>query len=207
MAARRNKTGKKKSAARKPAAKRPARQKQPSKSAAPKKSKQPAAKKTSKRVAEIQEIIDLMQQAGAVEIETDDGKGGRLRVRLKEDQPPTVVSATVAPQPVAPGTAPAQPASPPPLEIEAALAPEPPANEEPLVSPMVGTFYRAASPEAEPFASVGDTVDEETTICIIEAMKVMNEIKAEMNGTIVEILVESGEPVEFGQPLFRVAKD
>jgi acetyl-CoA carboxylase biotin carboxyl carrier protein len=72
---------------------------------------------------------------------------------------------------------------------------------------MVGTFYRAASPEAEPFASVGDTVDEETTICIIEAMKVMNEIKAEMNGTIVEILVENGEPVEFGQPLFRVAKD
>jgi acetyl-CoA carboxylase biotin carboxyl carrier protein len=199
MAARRNKTGKKKSAARKPAAKRPARQ------------KQPAAKKTSKRVAEIQEIIDLMQQAGAVEIETDDGKGGRLRVRLKEDQPPTVVSATVAPQPVAVPVAlvpaPAQPASPPPLEIEAALAPEPPANEEPLVSPMVGTFYRAASPEVEPFASVGDTVDEETTICIIEAMKVMNEIKAEMSGTIVEILVENGEPVEFGQPLFRVAKD
>ena len=152
-----------------------------------------------------------MQQAGAVEIETDDGKGGRLRVRLKEGQPPTVVSATVAPQPgavpAATGTAPAQPASPPPLEIEAVLAPESPANEEPFVSPMVGTFYRAALPEAEPFASVGDTVDEEMTICIIEAMKVMNEIKAEMNGTIVEILVENGEPVEFGQPLFRVAKD
>ena len=71
---------------------------------------------------------------------------------------------------------------------------------------MVGTFYRAASPEAEPFVSVGDSVDEDTTICVIEAMKVMNEIKAEMNGKILAILVENGEPVEFGQPLFRVER-
>jgi acetyl-CoA carboxylase biotin carboxyl carrier protein len=77
---------------------------------------------------------------------------------------------------------------------------------EEFVSPMVGSFYRAASPEAEPFCSVDDIVGEDTTICIIEAMKVMNEIKAEVNGRIVAILVENGEPVEFGQPLFRIQR-
>ena len=71
---------------------------------------------------------------------------------------------------------------------------------------MVGTFYRAASPEAEVFCQLGDSVNEDSTICIIEAMKVMNEIKAELNGRIVAILVENGEPVEFGQPLFRVQR-
>ena len=71
---------------------------------------------------------------------------------------------------------------------------------------MVGTFYRAPSPEAEPFCSVGDSISEDSTICIIEAMKVMNEIKAELNGRIVAILVENGEPVEFGQPLFRIER-
>jgi acetyl-CoA carboxylase biotin carboxyl carrier protein len=69
---------------------------------------------------------------------------------------------------------------------------------------MVGTFYRAASPEAEPFAAVGQRVGPDTTICIIEAMKVMNEIKAETAGVITAILVENGEPVEFGQPLFLI---
>ena len=71
-------------------------------------------------------------------------------------------------------------------------------------SPMVGTFYRSPSPEAEPFVGVGSAVEEETVICIIEAMKVMNEIKAECTGQVVEILVENGEPVEYGQPVFLV---
>jgi acetyl-CoA carboxylase biotin carboxyl carrier protein len=70
---------------------------------------------------------------------------------------------------------------------------------------MVGTFYRAASPDSDPFVSVGSEVGPETVLCIIEAMKVMNEIKAETSGRIVEILVENGEPVEFGQPLFLLA--
>ena len=69
---------------------------------------------------------------------------------------------------------------------------------------MVGTFYRATSPGAEPFTAVGNTVGEDSVVCIIEAMKVMNEITAELRGEIVEILVENGEPVEFGQPLFLV---
>ncbi len=73
-----------------------------------------------------------------------------------------------------------------------------------LPSPMVGTFYAAASPEAPPFASVGQQVTPDTVICIIEAMKVMNEIKAEVSGTIAEIVAENGKPVQYGQPLFRL---
>jgi len=73
-----------------------------------------------------------------------------------------------------------------------------------IVSPMVGTFYRASSPEAPPFVDVGHEVSEETVVCIIEAMKVMNEVKAETKGVIAEIVAESGKPVQFGQVLFRV---
>ena len=85
---------------------------------------------------------------------------------------------------------------------EAAAEAGPPPGTVPFESPMVGTFYRAASPDADPFVSAGTQVNDETVICIIEAMKVMNEIKAETRGEVVEVLVENGEPVEFGQPLF-----
>ncbi|MFQ5956566.1 MAG: acetyl-CoA carboxylase biotin carboxyl carrier protein, partial [Candidatus Brocadiales bacterium] len=77
-------------------------------------------------------------------------------------------------------------------------------NSLEISSPMVGTFYRAATPGAEPHVEVGDTVDPETVVCVIEAMKIINEIKAEVTGKVAEILVEDGAPVEFGQPLFRV---
>jgi len=73
-----------------------------------------------------------------------------------------------------------------------------------IVSPMVGTFYRASSPDSAPYVEVGQEINEESLVCIIEAMKVMNEIKAEIKGVIVEILVENGTPVQFGQPLIRV---
>jgi len=73
-----------------------------------------------------------------------------------------------------------------------------------IVSPMVGTFYRAGSPDASPFVDVGTKVNEDTVVCIIEAMKVMNEIKAETGGVITEVVAENGKPVQFGQPLFRV---
>jgi acetyl-CoA carboxylase biotin carboxyl carrier protein len=79
-----------------------------------------------------------------------------------------------------------------------------PAGTLEITSPMVGTFYRSSAPDADPFVDVGVRIEEEDVICIIEAMKVMNEIKAEFGGEIVEILVENGEPVEFGQPLFLV---
>lgn len=73
-----------------------------------------------------------------------------------------------------------------------------------IMSPMVGTFYAASSPDAKPFVSVGDRVEPDTVVCIVEAMKVFNEIRAELSGTIAEVLVETGQAVEFGQPLFRV---
>ena len=91
-----------------------------------------------------------------------------------------------------------------PADSEApAAAPAEPQGEV-FKSPMLGTYYAASSPDAEPFCKAGDLVNPDTTLCIIEAMKVMNEIKAECSGEIVEILVENGEPVEYGQPLFLV---
>lgn len=108
----------------------------------------------------------------------------------------TVVAAAPAALPV-PTAAPAAPAAAP-----AAAAPAAPVTT--IDSPLVGTFYRAASPEAQAFVKVGDKVAPDTVIGIIEAMKVMNEIKAEKSGVIKEILVENGQPVEFGQPLFVI---
>ena len=95
-----------------------------------------------------------------------------------------------------------------PSHSAAGAAPVPPAEEEePLIaikSPMVGTYYAAANPESDPYVSVGGAVGEDTVVCIIEAMKVFNEIRAETNGTIVKIMVTNGQVVEFGQPLFMV---
>lgn len=104
------------------------------------------------------------------------------------------------------------PASAPPAVAPAPVAPAVPAVQETekgaslreIVSPMVGTFYRAGAPESPPFVDIGKEVTEETVVCIIEAMKVMNEIKAETKGVIAEIVAESGKPVQFGQVLFRV---
>jgi len=99
-----------------------------------------------------------------------------------------------------------------PQAVQPQAAPQSPAPAESapsgtfITSPMVGTFYRAPSPESPPFVDIGARVSPETTVCIIEAMKVMNEIQAEHAGTVVEALVENGEPVEYGQKLFRLKK-
>jgi acetyl-CoA carboxylase biotin carboxyl carrier protein len=92
---------------------------------------------------------------------------------------------------------------------QSAAAPTPPplaADIDLIKSPMVGTFYRAPSPDSKPFASEGDKVKPDSPVCIIEAMKVMNEIQSEVSGTIVEVLVSDGEAVEFGKPLFKVKR-
>lgn len=106
----------------------------------------------------------------------------------------------------APPPAPAYtPAAPPPAATSAAATPAAagPAGTF-IASPMVGTFYRASGPGEKPFASVGDTVDENTTVCIIEAMKVMNEIKAEKRGVITRVMVEDATPVQYDSPLFEI---
>lgn len=192
-------------AAKKPAAKKAAAKKAVAKTAGARK---PATKRNAGRdadpVAQIQRVIDVMVEAGAVEVELEDA-GLKLRVRLKGDVPMPMMSyAAPAPAPVV-GAAPAAAAE------AAAPAAAAPAADDPrrkvFQSPMVGTFYRSSSPDSDPFVGVGDRVGPDQTICILEAMKVMNEIKAEMSGEIVEVLVENGEPVEFGQPLFVIKAD
>ena len=151
---------------------------------------------------DIKAVIDLMKKndLSVFEMEKD---GFKLKLQ-KGAGDQTVFTAPAngpflrrrRPPPVAP--APAAPAAPAAPEAEKGAA------LREIVSPMVGTFYRAASPESPPFVDVGKQVTEETVVCIIEAMKVMNEIKAETKGVIAEIVAESGKPVQFGQVLFRV---
>src|SRR6185503_12135357 len=105
---------------------------------------------------------------------------------------------------VVPGVVPAPVAAPSAGSAPAAGPSGPPPGTEVFKSPIVGTFYRAASPDAEPFVSAGKEFDEGMVLCIIEAMKVMNEIRAEFRGQVLEVLAENGEPVEFGQPLFLI---
>ena len=145
---------------------------------------------------DIKAIIDLMRKndLSVFEMEKD---GFRLKLQKGlADQP--VISTTV-PAVALPGVA-APPAG--------GGAPAPTAGQgeslKEIVSPMVGTFYRAGGPDSQPFVDVGSTVSEDTVVCIIEAMKVMNEIKAETGGVIAEVLAENGKPVQFGQALFRV---
>ena len=144
----------------------------------------------------LDELIKLMNENDLAELEIEE-EGCRIRLRKTESRPeqPVIIST-----PAPPAEAPAE--QPP---AKAAHGEQPGAqNDVAIKSPMVGTFYRAPSPDADPFADTGDSVTEESVVCIIEAMKVMNEIKAECEGTIKELLVSDGEPVEYGQPLFLV---
>jgi acetyl-CoA carboxylase biotin carboxyl carrier protein len=145
---------------------------------------------------DIKAIIDLMKKTdlSVFEMEKD---GFRLKLQKGlGDQP--IVSTTMAPtlMPAAVVNGPAA--------AGALAAPAESAGTKDIVSPMVGTFYRAASPDAPAFVDVGTKVTEDTVVCIIEAMKVMNEIKAETSGVIAEVVAENSKPVQFGQPLFRV---
>jgi len=148
-------------------------------------------------------LVRLMKGGDVSELEVDDSDKG-LRIRLKrgsgvsDSGAPTVQLLGGAPAYAAAPGAPAPAAASPELADE--LADEPEARA--IKSPMVGTFYRTPSPDSDPFIRVGDRVEEGTVVCILEAMKVMNEIQAETSGEIAEVLVENGDPVEFGQPLF-----
>jgi acetyl-CoA carboxylase biotin carboxyl carrier protein len=147
-------------------------------------------------------LIDLVSESGISELEVTEGEG---KVRIVKNAPPVYVQPSTSYAPQYSGPAPAQGGA---LEAPAAGAPATPAPAAPqghvVTSPMVGTFYRAPSPGADPFVQVGDTVKEGQTICIIEAMKLLNEIESDMSGVVKEILVENGQAVEYGQPLFVV---
>jgi len=149
-------------------------------------------------------LIDLVSESGISELEITEGEG-RVRI-VKSAAPqavamPTVMSAPIAVAPVA-ATGGAYAASAPPPGASEAPAKAPTGHV--VKSPMVGTFYRSAQPGSEAFASVGSKVRQGDTICIIEAMKLMNEIEADCDGTVKAVLVENGSPVEFGQPLFVI---
>lgn len=160
---------------------------------------------------QIKQIIELMKRSELSEFAVEE-EGFKLKIRRggnglpmvtssrSGSNPPFATASEAAPVPVA--AAPAAAATP------AAAAAATPAKDEADViyikSPMVGTFYRAPSPESKPFADVGTKITETSVVCIIEAMKIMNEIQAELKGTVVEVLVENGQPVEYGQRLFKV---
>jgi acetyl-CoA carboxylase biotin carboxyl carrier protein len=143
---------------------------------------------------ELEKLVQLMNENELVELEIEQ-EG--LRVCLRKAGLPPTLPATYAAVP-APAAAPAGQAA----GSDGGGGP-PPGTKE-IRSPMVGTFYRRPNPEAEPYVDVGSSVEPDTVVCIVEAMKVNNEIKAELIGSIVEVLVEDGQPVEFDQPLFRV---
>jgi acetyl-CoA carboxylase biotin carboxyl carrier protein len=149
---------------------------------------------------EIKAVIDLMTKNGLAEFELERQE---FKIRIKKGEIAEIrgnsgqsaAFLTSAPQ--------AAPLALPPAAAAPAPA-APPANVKSILSPMVGTFYGSPSPDSAPYIAVGQQVTEETVVCIIEAMKVMNEIKAEVRGTVTEVLAESGKPVDFNKPLFTV---
>jgi len=150
---------------------------------------------------DIKAIIDLMKKNSVTEFELEKqdfkiklkrGGNGTASIVSYED-PPAAVSYVQPAIAVAPVVA-------PPVQAPA----PPPSNELEIKSPMIGTFYRAPSPESAPYVELGTEVNPETVVCIIEAMKVMNEIKAEAKGVITQVLIENAKPVEFGQALFKI---
>jgi acetyl-CoA carboxylase biotin carboxyl carrier protein len=147
-------------------------------------------------VRKIRRLVALMNAHDLSEI---DLRQGETRIRLRRGAEPVIAYGPPRPS-IGPG-AEQRP------EMSPAPAPKPAVTEDHLAvikSPMVGTFYKSPNPDSQPFVKVGDHVSNETVVCIIEAMKVFNEIPAEVSGKIVAVLVENGEPVEYGQPLFRV---
>jgi acetyl-CoA carboxylase biotin carboxyl carrier protein len=156
---------------------------------------------------ELKEILQLLDEKEITEFELEE-QGMKLRIRKASASAPAVVQALVpVPQPVAvaaPAPAPVAPAAPVAAAPPAAPAPEPDAGLVIVKSPIVGTFYRTPDPNSPPFVSVGDKVRPGQVMCIIEAMKLMNEIESELSGEIVTIHHESGQPVQFGDPLFSI---
>lgn len=152
------------------------------------------------RREEIEDLIRLVEQSEITELEICEG---RRKVRIAKN-PPHVPSMVAVPPPTVSAPAP-DPAAPESGSNSNSNAPPKLAlNLKQIVSPMVGTFYRAPAPDADPFVDVGQQVIVGQTVCIVEAMKLMNEIGSDVSGTVSEVLVDNGQPVEFGQPLFLV---
>lgn len=156
------------------------------------------------KIKEIKDLIDFLSASGLeeVNIETEE-----LKIKIKRSNETQVIEKSLPSAPIVQAApAPAAPAAPAPAPAAAPAAEKAPTagNLIEIKSPMIGTFYRSASPESDVFVSVGDEVSQGKTVCIIEAMKLFNEIESEVSGKIVKVLVENAQPVEFDQPLFLV---
>jgi len=147
------------------------------------------------KIKEIKDLIDFLSASGLeeVNIETEE-----LKIKIKRSSDAQVVEKTVSAVQAAPVQAAPAPAA------ETPLAPPSSNNYVEIKSPMIGTFYTSSSPDTNEFVSIGDIVGVGETVCVIEAMKLFNEIESEISGTIVKVLVENAQPVEFDQPLFLV---
>ncbi|MGW9856066.1 acetyl-CoA carboxylase biotin carboxyl carrier protein [Staphylococcus hominis] len=153
---------------------------------------------------EIKELIQILDESSLTEINIEDNKGSV--VNLKKQKETEIVTPQYSQQPTVMAS---QPSVPTPMTNEMSQTSESnqeneASNYETINAPMVGTFYKSPSPEEEAYVQVGDKVTTNSTVCILEAMKLFNEIQAEVSGEIVEILVEDGQMVEYGQPLFKV---
>lgn len=151
-------------------------------------------------VERLRVLMELMEKHDVTELSLRHGEQV-WRLRRGPQEVPVMPGASYPAAPPPPGPAPApQPAAEEPAEESSERLVD-------ITSPTVGTFYAAPSPDDPPFVKVGSRVDPDTTVCVVEAMKVFNQIPAEVSGTIVEVLVNNGDPVEYGQPLFRVRPD
>jgi len=154
---------------------------------------------------ELEKILELMDANKLTELEYEE-EGKKIRLKREDGSAPIPVAVPMPAAPLAvPVPAPVHPAAPVAPASPGATSTLPPNCVE-FTAPLVGTFYRAPRPDAEDFVNVGDEISADKVVCIIEAMKMMNEIKAEMNGTIREILVKNGQAIEFGEPLFLIEK-
>jgi acetyl-CoA carboxylase biotin carboxyl carrier protein len=149
-------------------------------------------------IRKVKKLIELLEESGISEIEISEGEES---VRISRYPKPGTVTMTQAP---APAPAAAAPLSTPPASPAAAPEAAPPVRGQQVTAPMVCTFYSGSSPGAKPFVEIGSEVKPGDTLCVIEAMKMMNQIESEFAGRIVSVLVENGSPVEFGQPLFLI---
>lgn len=149
-------------------------------------------------IRKVKKLIELLDESGIAEIEITEGEESVRISRVSRSQQPAQFAPAyahlppAAPQPAAPAVAPAEPAA------------EPEEDGYTVTAPMVGTFYSASSPGSPPFVQVGDRVKQGDVLCIVEAMKMMNQIEAEVSGTIKAVKVQNGEPVEYGQILFII---
>jgi len=147
-------------------------------------------------IRKVKKLIELLEESNIAELEIHEGEESVRISRASQTAAPIAIAAPVAAAPVA--------AASPPQEVPAATSGEPEISGHKVIAPMVGSFYRSASPGSAPFVEVGQSVSVGDTLCIIEAMKLLNQIEADKAGTIKDILAENGESIEYGQTLFVI---